>query len=570
MLDSRQLGSVSRMNPNASFQPSDARPSSQRNTDPIGPPQAGLPGTPRRPEPSSWLSHRARGAALLALPLIGLAFSQKEIVDDAYISYRHAWNFIHGHGFVYNTTERVEGFTNLLWTLITAIPLSLGIRPDLFCSILGGALAIAAVVQSWRFLLRLRVPVNAAWGAALLAATLPGYFVNAVNGLEAGLFSLLLVQTAGAVLTSRRPLVPAILGGLLFTTRPESAALLPLFAVFRLLVARRLSNDARESQRDVLRMALGWGVIITTVTGGRLFFYGHAMPNSVAAKAVTLSNVPELLVNARNGASYLWGFFLTTPLLIILSVLGTILPPRSPSAWLGSLTGMGASLLVLLQGGDWMPHFRLLTMYTPLLMFPAAAGLSALGTGARRVRAGLRPVAGIALATAAGLGMYVEASQVHFFPRMHWELEQPADFYGVIARALRTGLRKEDVVAGEGIGLLGFELPDTYIHDILGLTDEHLAHHGTRRNFYGRSDYRYTANEVRPAVYVLHSGFHHLTPFRENFQGDFNTAYETYDVLRLPGSSTHRMMVSLRADVAERLRPLLSPLNPERTIVPLP
>jgi hypothetical protein len=507
---------------------------------------------------------------LLVLPLLVLAFSPKEIVDDAYISYRHAWNLLHGHGLVYNATERVEGFTNLLWTLITTIPLSFGIRPDLFCSILGGALAAAAVVQSWRFLLRLRVPVHAAWGAALLVASLPGYFVNAVNGLEAGLFSLLLVQTLGAVLTSRRPLVPAFLGGLLFTTRPESAALLPLCAVFRFLVARAHSNDARWCRGDVLRMALGWGAIIVAVTGGRLLFYGHALPNSVAAKAISLSNVPELLWNARDGASYLRGFFLTNPLLVVVSVLGIILAPRAPWAWLGFLTGIGAALLVLLQGGDWMPHFRLLTMYTPLLMFPAAAGLGALGAGLQRMRAVLRPVAGLALAVAAGLGLFVGASQVHFSPGMQWELYQPAKPYEVIARALRAGLLQEDVVAGEGIGLLGFELPDTYIHDILGLTDEHLAHHGTHRDIYGRTDYVYTASEVRPAVYVVHSGFHHLSRFRKGFQGDFNAAYETYDVLLPPGANTHWMMVSLRADVAERLRPLLEPLHPERAIVPLP
>jgi hypothetical protein len=279
-----------------------------------------------------------------------------------------------------------------------------------------------------------------------------------------------------------------------------------------------------------------------------------------------------LLWNARDGASYLRGFFLTNPLLVVVSVLGILLAPRAPWAWLGFLTGSGAALLALLQGGDWMPHFRLLTMYTPILMFPAAAGLGALGAGLQRLRAVLRPVAWLALAAAAGFGLFVGAgaSQVHVSPGMQWRLHQPSESYGVIAHALRAGLRQEDVVAGEGIGLLGFELPDTYIHDILGLTDEHLAHHGTHRNIYGRTDYVYTASEVQPAVYVVHSGFFHLSRFRAGFQGDFNAAYETYDVLLPPGSNAHSMMVSLRVDRAERLRPLLGPLHPERAIVPLP
>ncbi|AGC44596.1 hypothetical protein MYSTI_03284 [Myxococcus stipitatus DSM 14675] len=512
----------------------------------------------------------ARGAALCVLPLILLAFSPKEIVDDAYISYRHAWNLLHGHGLVYNAVERVEGFTNLLWTLISAVPLALGIRVDLFCSILGGTLAATAVLRSWRFLVRLGVSEHAAWGAALLVALFPGYYVNAVNGLEAGLFSLLLVETAGAVLTRRQPLVPALLGGLLFTTRPESAALLPLCVIFRFLADRARSDDLRWIKQDVLRMALGWGAIIGAVTAWRLLFYGHPLPNSVAAKAVNLTNVPELLWNARFGAIYLRGFFLTNPLLVVLSVLGLITAPRALWAWLGGLTAIGAALLILLQGGDWMLHFRLLTMYAPFMMFPAAAGLGFLGGRLQRMKANLRPVAGIALAAAASFGLYVGASQLHFFPNMQWELGQPAKAYEIIARALRGGLQQGDVVAGEGIGMLGIELPETYVHDFLGLTDEHLAHHGTLRDIYGRRDYVYTARQVRPAVYIVHSGFFHLSRFRAGFEGDFNATYESYDVLRPQGATTHQMMVSLRSDVAERLRPLLGSMQPERATIPLP
>ncbi|WP_338869284.1 hypothetical protein [Myxococcus stipitatus] len=556
------------MSAGSSAEPSAAPSSSQGDTAPVGPPASVLPDALHSPAQGIRFTSRARVAALCALPVLVLAFSPKEIVDDAYISYRHASNLLAGHGLVYNAVERVEGFTNLLWTLIATIPLSLGIRPDLFCSILGGALAATAVVRSWRFLVRLRVPANAAWGAALLVAAFPGYHVNAVNGLEAGLFSLLVVETVGAVLTCRQPLVPALLGGLLFTTRPESVALLPLCAVFRFLAARTQADGERWPQGDVLRMALGWGAIILAVTVGRLVFYGHALPNSVAAKAVNLRNGRELLENARHGLTYLRGFFLTNPLLVVMSVLGLVTHTRALWAWLGGLTTMGFALLVLLQGGDWMPHFRLVTMYAPLMMFPAAAGLSALGGWLQRRRAKLRVVAGIALATAAGFGLFVGASQVQFLPGMQWELLQPAKPYELVARALRGGLLRDDVVAGEGIGMLGVELPETYVHDFLGLTDEHLAHHGILRDMYGRRDYGYTAREVRPAVYVVHSGFYHLSRFRESFQGDFNATYETYDVLRSQGTTTHHMMVSLRTDVAARLRPFLETLQPERATVP--
>ena len=38
--------------------------------------------------------------------------------DDAFISFRYAENFAQGNGLVYNVGERVEGFTNLSWTVL--------------------------------------------------------------------------------------------------------------------------------------------------------------------------------------------------------------------------------------------------------------------------------------------------------------------------------------------------------------------------------------------------------------------------------------------------------------------
>src|SRR3990172_4403199 len=43
------------------------------------------------------------------------------LFDDAMISMRYAWNFSHGNGLVWNVGERVEGYTNLLMTLVMSI-----------------------------------------------------------------------------------------------------------------------------------------------------------------------------------------------------------------------------------------------------------------------------------------------------------------------------------------------------------------------------------------------------------------------------------------------------------------
>jgi len=43
------------------------------------------------------------------------------LADDAFVSFRASDNLIHGHGLTYNAAERVQAFTNPLWTLMVAV-----------------------------------------------------------------------------------------------------------------------------------------------------------------------------------------------------------------------------------------------------------------------------------------------------------------------------------------------------------------------------------------------------------------------------------------------------------------
>lgn len=47
-----------------------------------------------------------------------LYFRHFWIADDAYISFRHIDNLVRSHGLVFNGGERVQGYTNVLWTLV--------------------------------------------------------------------------------------------------------------------------------------------------------------------------------------------------------------------------------------------------------------------------------------------------------------------------------------------------------------------------------------------------------------------------------------------------------------------
>ena len=75
-------------------------------------------------------------AALLAVGLWRAAVLAW-LCDDSFISIRYAENLADGLGLVYNAGERVEGYTNLLWTLLLAAAAWAGASPVSTAKLLG-------------------------------------------------------------------------------------------------------------------------------------------------------------------------------------------------------------------------------------------------------------------------------------------------------------------------------------------------------------------------------------------------------------------------------------------------
>jgi hypothetical protein len=72
----------------------------------------------------AWAVAAIAGAGVLLLHVDYLSFYQ---ADDAFISFRYARNSADGLGPVWNAGERVDGYTNFLWTAILALTAKLGL-----------------------------------------------------------------------------------------------------------------------------------------------------------------------------------------------------------------------------------------------------------------------------------------------------------------------------------------------------------------------------------------------------------------------------------------------------------
>jgi hypothetical protein len=210
------------------------------------------------------------------------------LFDDAMISMRYARNLAGGHGLVWNPGgERVEGFTNPLWTFVMALSHLLPLPPRLMSlpiQVLGMAILLATALATTRLVRRL----GGSERASLLAAALTLAYFPLVNwtlqGMEVGLLALLVTSALTLALRARGPDGPSwpllLLLGAGTLVRLDAAV--PFLTIGALHAARGASR--REKVRRLLAAAGTLAGFLAVQTLARLWYYGDALPNTYYLK----------------------------------------------------------------------------------------------------------------------------------------------------------------------------------------------------------------------------------------------------------------------------------------------
>ena len=499
----------------------------------------------------------------VVIGLLVLVFSFVELVDDAYISFRYSRNFAAGEGLVFNPGEYVEGYTNLLWTLLMAVSEVFGLPTPAVSVIVGGVFAFLALFTVWRICLRLGL---SPWGSAAAVVALgayPDFWMASTMGLEGGLFAALLSASVLLLVSGKVPWA-GLLGGLMFATRPESLLLLPVFALYLLIAA------PQERTRRLVSLLAPWLVLVEALTLWRLYYYGALLPNTITAKSPPERDLATLLANGSEGARYLAGFAWSASPLVLGALVAPLLRPRSPAVWL--CLGCVAAVVpaVLLNGGDWMLNHRLVAPYAPVLAVLLGVAADRAHEAASRIPR-VVPLAALALL----------AAWSAFLPREHWwdpspdaEVAKVMPCWEALGDAAGDGLRPGDVVAPEALGYFSYANPDVYSHDIWGLTDRHVALHG---DYYlaqfGKGDAAYTYREIRPDLMVSQTG---VTGYLHGMAHVAGPAYdEDYRTFLLSeelneASSCQRwpFAVAVRQEDVSRILPAFSAFDPKPVEVP--
>ena len=203
--------------------------------------------------------------------------------DDAHLSFRYAEQLVRGHGLVFNPGERVEGYTNFLWTLWSAVGLRCGVGPERWAdswsiACYAGTLALMAGL-SWRDRdpRTLAVPI-----AACLYALHHDAASFATSGLETAAFCFLalagyVLLTSASIGLARSVAAGAVLA-LCTLTRPDGA-------VFALLGFAYLCFDIRRHPRAPRAYLVTLVILLAPYLAWKWRFYGDLLPNTFYAKS---------------------------------------------------------------------------------------------------------------------------------------------------------------------------------------------------------------------------------------------------------------------------------------------
>ena len=405
--------------------------------------------------------------AVLAVVLrLGLALATHYTQEDFLITLRYAENIAQGHGFVYNTGERILGTTTPLYTLLLAGVTWLGLPAPLVGKTLN---VLADGVLCWVVYRSLALAKHEAAGvwAAFLVAINPIQMRVAISGQESSLAALC-GASIWLLFLQRRYVAAYVAGAVLFLLRWDGLLLVAVLTLAILVRERRLPT----------RALLAFALVCAPWLVFAFWYFGSPIPVTLAAKTVVygwyfrserLPELPRLLY--RLGG---------TPLYAAMAVAAAVGAGRlcrehrwalaPPVAW------FALYWIAFLFSRVWLFEWYLVP---PLFVYEMLAGLG-LATLAERL--GIlrqRPVRCAAALALAGLVGFLNVRDTLSYTRglqgLEDHLRRPLGLW------LRVHSRPTDRIMLEPIGYIGYysRLP---VVDMTGLVTPSVLPCYARKN----------------------------------------------------------------------------------------
>jgi arabinofuranosyltransferase len=407
-----------------------------------------------------------------------LAVINRFIQDDAYISFRYAYNLVAGDGLVYNAGERVEGYTNFLWTLLMTIPMLFGRDAVIFSQVLGIVCFIGTLFAVYNLAKLLFQSTLTASLAVLLLGANYTFSSYATGGLETQLQACLIVSAVyGSIRVvkhgssvGRLALLSLVYAAALLN-RLDSAAALVIPAVYLLVHLVREPRGTGVWLNRLVAFVLPGAAVVVVWLFWKYTYYGELLPNSFYAK--TSGGVTSLergwwYIYNYFKSYWLYPFFLIVPfrLKAILTDNGGRVIAATLVLWL---------LYVVKVGGDFM-EFRFMVPVMPLAMIFLAATIVSLRN---KVVIAVLTAGVVAGSISHQVTFDLENEVASIYRLRRFVLEEAPDWTGAgktLGRIFK-GREKEVTIATTAAGAIPYYSRLNTI-DMLGLNDKWVARNG--------------------------------------------------------------------------------------------
>lgn len=444
-------------------------------------------------------------ASAIALTLVLHAIYLNVPAEDSFITFRFARHLANGHGIVWNVGDApVEGYTNFLWMLISALILKLGLDVVLLTQALGVVASLVAIWVAVRFARQVfELPRAFAHLAGLMLAVSGPFATWAASSMETNFFALLIL---GGCFTFARSIKKSntrdllLAQALLFLatlTRPEG---LLVFAVLggiglALLPWKQGIRPAAGYLASLLVFTIPFLVYFTW----RYQYFGYLLPNTFYAK--TGGGLFQYLRGTKY--SLLFGLLFVLPLAPAALAYLWERDWSGLRSWLFSLTAwqvwgrqypglvvcglvsLAYTAYIAFVGGDYMAMFRFFVPLLPLiyLIFAQSAHrlFAVIAHSPAKVRFSQVMLVGAVLltflhSTPLEQGLYNTPWFMHGTYRgvqhERWHVARNT-LIGEFFRDLRQS--DEESLALLGIGIIPY-VTEMKVHSFHGIVDPAIAH----------------------------------------------------------------------------------------------
>jgi tetratricopeptide (TPR) repeat protein len=419
------------------------------------------------------------------------------IQDDAFITFRYVKNLVEGNGLVFNAGERVEGYTNFLWTIILTVPTILKIDIVNASQFLSSFFGIAVLIVTF-FISRLTNP-NAQNKKdkkefAVLFNLVPvvllvftgAFSYWASSGMETSFFIFLILIGLFFYIkklqSNKINYYTPIFLSLATLTRPEGILFFAIVYLHKIIFIIRGWKKSDSILRKIFSKEnlFEISIFLTPVlfhTIFRLIYYSYPLPNTYYAKvnydySTFKSGIEYLILFIQD--YLLYGTILAAPLFFII---------KKKFAFEISLFYLIIflySFYVIIIGGDVLALHRFWLIITPLVYILWGIFLKELNVliSEKNILSNSKLIATILLLVTIVIGYYNYISneeKINQIKDKEIALVNQFQEQAEIINNLESIKKKKLTIAISTIGALSYYTDATVI-DMLGLTDEYIAH----------------------------------------------------------------------------------------------